>query len=144
MKKTTEQQIVALFVQAMRTALAILDDQRAASSRLGAHAVRELPAGIYPAKSKYNPFRAYTWNGEKAVYLGMFPSVAACKRAQKSYRSGQQPSEGSRVANARAPLQIVKRGGRMMFINDQAVGFFPANAFQDWACADYFSRVLPC
>lgn len=103
MKKTTEQQVLALFVQAMRTALAIIDEKPTTNRRNAS----QLAPGIYPAKSKYNPFRAYAWNGEKSVYLGMFPSVAACKRVQKAYRAGQQPANGTRVANRHQPLALV-------------------------------------
>ena len=197
MKKTTEQQVTALFVQAMRTALAIIDEKeevqaqpteagmdlasylqksgRGAAARLakqiGAPTInvsqwrtgeRQVPAercpaieratggavrcetlrpdvewgalrgsqaaaptapvaapkaksqkaapGIYPAKSKYNPWRAYVWNGKKQVYLGQFPTVNKAKAAQKAYLAGQQPKDGTRVANHRAPLEVVKTG----------------------------------
>jgi hypothetical protein len=110
MPKTTEQQITALFIQALRTALALIDGQAPKKNpRRGRNAVRELPTGIYPATSKYNPYRAYVMRGATKVYLGMFPSVAAAKRAQKEYLSGQQPSAGTRVANHRAPLRVVKK-----------------------------------
>lgn len=105
MKKTTEQQVTALFVQAMRTALAIIDEKEKPAKK---PVDRSKHPGIYPAKSKYNPWRAYVWNGQKSVYLGQFPSIAAGKRAQKAYLAGQQPADGTRVANHRAPLQIVK------------------------------------
>lgn len=196
MKKTTEQQVTALFVQAMRTALAIIDEKgeaqaapiqigltladylqqsgRGAAARLakqiGAPTIsvsqwrtgeRQVPAercpaieratggavrcetlrpdvewgalrgsqeaapaapvtapkaktqkvapGIYPAKSKYNPWRAYAWTGKKSVYLGQFPSVAKAKAAQKAYLAGQQPKDGTRVANHRPPLEVVQK-----------------------------------
>ena len=108
MKKTTEQQVVALFVQALRTALALIDDQ----PQTAAVTVRNHTAvarGIFPAKSKYNPYRAYWWDGQKSVYLGMFPSIAACKRAQREFSTGKQPSKGTRVANRRAPLVVVSK-----------------------------------
>jgi hypothetical protein len=106
MKKSTEQQVLALFAQAMRTALAIIDEKPVKSQRRSASSVAP---GIFPAQSKYNPYRAYAWNGEKNVYLGMFPSVAACKRAQREYRAGKQPTAGTRRANHRAPLAVVGR-----------------------------------
>jgi len=106
MNKTTQQQITALFVQAMRTALALLDEQAVAQAP--ARTLKSPARGIYPAKSKYNPWRAYVWNGTKSVYLGQFPSIAAVKRAQRDYRAGKQPTEGTRVANHRAPLAVVR------------------------------------
>lgn len=106
MKKATEQQVINLFVQAMRTALALIDDKAYRTSRATKSA---LPTGIYPAQSKYNPYRAYEWNGRKPIYLGMFPSLAAAKRAQKAYRTGRQPQDGTRVANRRAPLTLVRK-----------------------------------
>ena len=109
MKKSTEQQITALFVQAMRTALALIDEKEPAAKPVRPHGA--IATGIYPARSKYNPYRAYGWNTtvQRMVYLGMFPSIAACKRAQKAYRAGQQPQDGTRVANHRAPLEVVRR-----------------------------------
>jgi len=195
-KKNTEQQVVALFVQAMRTALAIIDEKdatplpqpaatgldlagylkaagRGAAAKLakqiGAPTIsvsqwrtgeRQVPTercpaieratsgavrcetlrpdvdwavlrdsqqatvaptpapkaksqkaapGIYPAQSKYNPWRAYAWTGKKSVYLGQFPTVAKAKAAQKAYLAGQQPKEGTRVANHRPPLEVVQK-----------------------------------
>lgn len=107
MKRTAEQQITALFIQAMRTALAIIDERPVTHARR--RDASQIAPGIYPAKSKYNPYRCYCWNGEKSVYLGMFPSIASARRAQRAFREGAQPNNGTRVANHRAPLAIVRR-----------------------------------
>jgi hypothetical protein len=101
MKKSTEQQILALFTQALRTAVALLEERGVESAKL--------PTGIYPHRSKYNPFRAYVWNGEKQVYIGASPTVSAAKRAQRDYRAGKQPATGTRVANHRTPLAVIQR-----------------------------------
>lgn len=105
MNKTTEQQVLNLFVQAMRTALAIIDEKATPAPK----PAKKAAVGIYPHRSKYNPWRAYCWNGEKSVYLGAFPSVAKAKAAQKAFRAGQQPKDGSRVANHRPPLAVVRK-----------------------------------
>lgn len=110
MKKTTEQQVVKLFVQAMRTALAIIDEREKPAKTPVDRKTKAAAPGIYPAKSKYNPWRAYVWNGKKQVYLGQFPTVNKAKAAQKAYLAGQQPKDGTRVANHRAPLEVVKTG----------------------------------
>ena len=105
MKKSTEQQITTLFVQAMRTALAIIDEkQPSAPPRLGHTAVRELPTGIYPHKSKYNPWRAYVWDKtlHKSIYIGAFPSINKAKAAQTAFRKGQPLASGTKT------LQLVK------------------------------------
>ncbi|WP_291971009.1 antA/AntB antirepressor family protein, partial [Candidatus Symbiopectobacterium sp.] len=34
-----------------------------------------LPKMVYHHQSKYNPYRAYVWNGEKNVYIGVYPTV---------------------------------------------------------------------
>ena len=110
MKKSTEQQVLALFVQAMRTALALIDDkEKTSTAKPGRRDASQIAPGIYPAKSKYNPFRAYVWNGEKSIYLGMFPSINKAKAAQRDYRKGQPPKEGTRVANHRPPLEVVQK-----------------------------------
>lgn len=67
------------------------------------------PRGIYPHKSKYNPWRAYEWDAGvgKCVYLGAFPSITAARRAQREFRSGSTPSAGTRAANGRPALRMV-------------------------------------
>lgn len=107
----TPQQILAVFEQALRLALALIEADKTPATRAPRRDASSIAPGIYPAQSKYNPFRAYVWNGEKQVYLGMFPTVSKAKAAQRAYRKGRQPADGTRKANSRAPLQIV-HGGR--------------------------------
>ncbi len=48
-----------------------------------------LPKMVYHHSSKYNPYRAYAWNGEKNVYVGCYPAVDEAVAAQKDfYRNG--------------------------------------------------------
>ncbi|EFK6610554.1 TPA: phage antirepressor Ant [Escherichia coli] len=48
-----------------------------------------LPKMVYHHQSKYNPYRAYAWNGEKSVYVGCYPSVDEAVAAQERfYRNG--------------------------------------------------------
>lgn len=48
-----------------------------------------LPKMVYHHSSKYNPYRAYAWNGEKNVYVGCYPTVDEAVAAQKDfYRNG--------------------------------------------------------
>lgn len=103
MKKTTEQQVVALFVQALRTALALIDETPPAATTTKSKT--KLANGIYPHQSKYNPFRAYVWDkaAHRTIYLGAFPSVNQAKLAQRAYRKGQAITSGTR-----AVLRIVK------------------------------------
>ncbi len=113
MKKSTEQQVVALFVQAMRTALAMIDEKEEAPAA-APKAARSRPKHIYPAKSKYNPWRAYVWTGGKdgkTVYLGQFPTIARAQAAQKAYYAGRPLKDGTRVANNRPPpaLELVRQ-----------------------------------
>lgn len=44
-----------------------------------------LPKGIYHCKSKYNPYRACTWNGKKMIQIGVFPTIAEAVAAQKQF-----------------------------------------------------------
>ncbi|EAP3773737.1 transcriptional regulator [Salmonella enterica] len=48
-----------------------------------------LPKMVYHHQSKYNPYRAYAWNGEKNVYVGCFPTVDdAVAAQQRFYQNG--------------------------------------------------------
>ncbi|HAK1937768.1 TPA: phage antirepressor Ant [Salmonella enterica] len=48
-----------------------------------------LPKMVYHHQSKYNPYRAYAWNGEKNVYIGVYPTVDEAVAAQEQfYRNG--------------------------------------------------------
>ncbi|ENU2133194.1 antA/AntB antirepressor family protein [Salmonella enterica] len=44
-----------------------------------------LPKMVYHHQSKYNPYRAYAWNGEKNVYVGCFPTVDDAVAAQQRF-----------------------------------------------------------
>ncbi|EBP0013157.1 phage antirepressor Ant [Salmonella enterica] len=44
-----------------------------------------LPKMVYHHQSKYNPYRAYAWDGEKSVYIGVYPTVDAAVTAQQRY-----------------------------------------------------------
>lgn len=107
MKKTTEQQITALFVQAMRTALAIIDEKEKPAARGSRYVMPESGVrGVYPHQSKYNPWRAYVWDKEtcKQMYLGAFPTINKAKAAQTAYRKAQPVTSGTKAA----ALRIVK------------------------------------
>lgn len=48
-----------------------------------------LPKMVYHHRSKYNPYRAYAWDGEKSVYVGCYPTVDEAVAAQERfYRNG--------------------------------------------------------
>lgn len=119
MKTSTEQQIVQLFVQAMRTALALVDDtekpaakatpgKKKTPGKTGASGFK----GICTHRSKYNPWRAYVWDKalQSTIYLGAFPSINKARAAQKAYSNGQPVTTGTKAAKAtfKAPLKIVK------------------------------------
>ncbi|EAA7570655.1 phage antirepressor Ant [Salmonella enterica subsp. enterica] len=58
--------------------------QQQSSTVLAPH--REcLPKMVYHHQSKYNPYRAYAWDGEKSVYIGVYPTVDAAVTAQQRY-----------------------------------------------------------
>ncbi|ECW0140353.1 transcriptional regulator [Salmonella enterica subsp. salamae] len=44
-----------------------------------------LPKMVYHHQSKYNPYRAYAWDGAKNVYIGCFPTVDAAVAAQQQF-----------------------------------------------------------
>ncbi|ENY2651877.1 antA/AntB antirepressor family protein [Salmonella enterica] len=44
-----------------------------------------LPKMVYHHQSKYNPYRAYAWNGEKNVYIGVYPTVDEAVAAQERF-----------------------------------------------------------
>ncbi|ECH8186075.1 phage antirepressor Ant [Salmonella enterica subsp. houtenae] len=44
-----------------------------------------LPKMVYHHQSKYNPYRAYAWNGEKNVYVGCYPTVDDAVAAQERF-----------------------------------------------------------
>lgn len=47
----------------------------------------DLPCGVYHHQSKYNPYRAYAWNGTESVYVGCYPTVDAAVAAIEHYRT---------------------------------------------------------
>ncbi|ECA5825986.1 phage antirepressor Ant [Salmonella enterica subsp. enterica serovar Hvittingfoss] len=48
-----------------------------------------LPKMIYHHQSKYNPYRAYAWDGEQSVYVGVYPTVdEAVAAQQRFYQNG--------------------------------------------------------
>uniref|UniRef100_T1HDQ2 AntA domain-containing protein n=1 Tax=Rhodnius prolixus TaxID=13249 RepID=T1HDQ2_RHOPR len=48
-----------------------------------------LPKMVYHHQSKYNPYGAYVWNGEKNVYIGVYPTVDDAVAAQQLfYKNG--------------------------------------------------------
>lgn len=48
-----------------------------------------LPKMVYHHQSKYNPYRAYAWDGEKSVYVGVYPTVdEAVAAQQRFYQNG--------------------------------------------------------
>uniref|UniRef100_UPI0025BEBEEA antA/AntB antirepressor family protein n=1 Tax=Candidatus Symbiopectobacterium sp. TaxID=2816440 RepID=UPI0025BEBEEA len=50
-----------------------------------------LPKMVYHHQSKYNPYRAYVWNGEKNVYIGVYPTVDDAVAAQKRFMQSDTP-----------------------------------------------------
>lgn len=96
MTRNTEQQIVALFVQAMRTALALVDSQTTVEKLASV----TISPGIYSHQSKYNPWRAYVWDKahHKTVYIGAFPTINKAKAAQRAFREGRPITSGTRAA----------------------------------------------
>ncbi|HIE8337037.1 TPA: antA/AntB antirepressor family protein [Salmonella enterica] len=44
-----------------------------------------LPKMVYHHQSKYNPYRAYAWDGEKNVYVGCYPTVDEAVAAQERF-----------------------------------------------------------
>lgn len=143
MKKTTEQQITALFVQAMRTALALIDDKEKPTTRKSRYVMPESGVrGVYPHQSKYNPWRAYIWNTEtrEQVYLGAFPSINKAKAAQAAFRKGQPTTSGTKAALP-TPLTetgiaqaIVAAGGQIALAEALGVS---QQAVSSWSTAGY-------
>ena len=95
MTRNTEQQIVALFVQAMRTALALLDGQ----SRVETQATAAIPRDIFSHQSKYNPWRAYVWDtaSQRNIYISAFPTINKAKAGHRAYHEGRPITSGTRA-----------------------------------------------
>ncbi|EEO7834143.1 phage antirepressor Ant [Salmonella enterica] len=59
------------------------------SSRVLAPHRECLPKMVYHHQSKYNPYRAYAWDGEQSVYIGVYPTVdEAVAAQQRFYQNG--------------------------------------------------------
>ena len=89
-------QLLALLQQVMAVAQGLV--QPLPATRPG-HNVKTKHPGIYPHQSKYNPWRAYVWDGanKRSIYLGAFPSIAKAKAAQAECRAGLPVSTGTRA-----------------------------------------------
>ena len=71
-----------------------------------------LPKMIYHHRSKYNPYRAYAWDGEKSVYVGCYPTVDEAVAAQERfYRNGST----KRIQKAQTAISDAEKE---MFINN--------------------------
>ncbi|HAL7870249.1 antA/AntB antirepressor family protein [Escherichia coli] len=71
-----------------------------------------LPKMIYHHRSKYNPYRAYAWDGEKSVYVGCYPTVDEAVAAQERfYRNGST----KRIQKAQTAINDAEKE---MFINN--------------------------
>ncbi|HGT6327395.1 TPA: antA/AntB antirepressor family protein [Escherichia coli] len=71
-----------------------------------------LPKMVYHHRSKYNPYRAYAWNGEKNVYVGCYPTVDEAVAAQERfYRNGST----KRIQKAQTAISDAEKE---MFINN--------------------------
>lgn len=89
-------QLLALLQQVMSVAQGLV--QPLPATRPG-HNVKTSHPGVYPHTSKYNPWRAYVWDGnaKRSVYLGAHPTIAKAKAAQAAYRAGQPITTGTRA-----------------------------------------------
>ncbi|EFF5467242.1 antA/AntB antirepressor family protein [Escherichia coli] len=71
-----------------------------------------LPKMVYHHQSKYNPYRAYAWDGEKSVYVGCYPTVDEAVAAQERfYRNGST----KRIQKAQTAVSDAEKE---MFINN--------------------------
>ncbi|EEV2457852.1 Bro-N domain-containing protein [Escherichia coli] len=71
-----------------------------------------LPKMVYHHRSKYNPYRAYAWDGEKSVYVGCYPTVDEAVAAQERfYRNGST----KRIQKAQPAVSDAEKE---MFINN--------------------------
>ncbi|EPI6933648.1 TPA: phage antirepressor Ant, partial [Escherichia coli] len=71
-----------------------------------------LPKMVYHHRSKYNPYRAYAWDGEKSVYVGCYPTVDEAVAAQERfYRNGST----KRIQKAQTAVSDAEKE---MFINN--------------------------
>lgn len=98
MKTSTEQQITALFAQAMRTALALIDEKAIHPTK-----VARSTSGAHRDQSKYNPWRASVWDGaaKKSIYIGAFPPSPRPKQHKP-------PTAKGAPSGTKAKLSLVK------------------------------------
>jgi hypothetical protein len=81
-----------------------------------------LPKMVYHHQSKYNPYRAYAWDGAKNVYVGCFPTVddavaaqqqfyetGSTKRIQKVSQELSEAEKNAFVGNLQAILHNFRR-----------------------------------
>lgn len=93
---TPEQQLIALLTEVLAVAHKLVDQRPARQGRVNAS---QVGTGVYPHRSKYNPWRAYVWDTQlrRSIYLGAFPSVAKARAAQKAYRIGAPITAGTKA-----------------------------------------------
>lgn len=71
-----------------------------------------LPKMVYHHRSKYNPYRAYAWDGEKSVYVGCYPTVDEAVAAQERFYRNRSTK---RIQKAQTAITDAEKE---MFINN--------------------------
>ncbi|MCX8396018.1 antA/AntB antirepressor family protein, partial [Escherichia coli] len=71
-----------------------------------------LPKMVYHHSSKYNPYRAYAWDGEKIVYVGCYPTVDEAVAAQERFYQNGSTKRIQKVQTA------INDAEKEMFINN--------------------------
>ncbi|EED0553413.1 phage antirepressor Ant [Escherichia coli] len=71
-----------------------------------------LPKMVYHHRSKYNPYRAYAWDGEKSVYVGCYPTVDEAVAAQERFYQNGSTKRIQKVQTA------INDAEKEMFINN--------------------------
>lgn len=96
-----EAQLISLLHEVLKVANHLVSHRKHSGSKNG----NTGHSGIFAHQSKYNPYRAYTWDKglQKTIYLGAFSSIQKAKKAQQDYRAGRRVTAG----NGRV-LQLVK------------------------------------
>lgn len=98
-----QRQMLALLTEVLAIAKGLAQTQTMQGQRRKAapgHNVKSDHPGIYPAKSKYNDWRAYVWDTavNRSVYIGMFPSISKAKAAQRAYLAGKPMPSGTKAS----------------------------------------------
>ncbi|ECG1392532.1 TPA_asm: phage antirepressor Ant, partial [Salmonella enterica subsp. houtenae serovar 45:g,z51:-] len=75
-----------------------------------------LPKMVYHHQSKYNPYRAYAWNGEKNVYVGCYPTVDEAVAAQERFYQN-----GSTKRIQKVPQELSEAEKEMFIGNLRAI-----------------------